>query len=124
MKKTLVAAVAAMAAGQAFAARPVARWDVVPHQRISGVFNAGVVAFHEDGVKVTFDVGGRKFTAEEPKLNARTGVWEYFVPIDAAKLPDGPVAVKAVATTLGSAPADINGNPYPRGPRPCGAYAK
>ena len=95
---------AALAAGQAFAARPVARWDVVPHQRISGVFNAGVVAFHEDGVKVTFDVGGRKFTAEEPKLNARTGVWEYFVPIDAAKIPDGPVAVKAVATTLGSAP--------------------
>ena len=95
---------AVLAAGQAYAARPVARWDVVPHQRIAGVFNAGVVAFHEDGVKVTFDVGGRKFTAEEPKLNARTGVWEYFVPIDAAKLPDGPVAVKAVATTLGSAP--------------------
>ena len=39
-------AVAALAAGQAYAARPVARWDVVPHQRISGVFNAGVVAFH------------------------------------------------------------------------------
>ena len=91
-------------AGSLFAARPVARWDVVPHQRITGVFNAGVVAFHEDGVKVTFDVGGRKFTAEEPKLNERTGVWEYFVPIDASKLPDGPVAVKAVATTLGSAP--------------------
>ena len=183
MKKTLVAAVAAMAAGQAFAAIPVARWDIVPHQRISGVFNAGVVAFHEDGVKVTFDVGGRKFTAEEPKLNARTGVWEYFVPIVAAKLPDGLVAVKAVANGDGSAglkvwrnafygkdrkggdtgeygsetaraerpfadearhhyalragspalkhgvplqcvPADINGNPYPRGPRPCGAYAK
>ena len=103
-KTSYIAAVALLAAGQAFAARPVARWDVVPHQRISGVFNAGVVAFHEDGVKVTFDVGGRKFTAEEPKLNARTGVWEYFVPIDAAKLPDGPVAVKAVATTLGSAP--------------------
>ena len=67
------AAVAAMAAGQAFAARPVARWDVVPHQRISGVFNAGVGAFHEDDVKVTFNVGGRQFTAEVPQLIARTG---------------------------------------------------
>ena len=38
----------------AFGARPVARWDVVPWQRVSGVFNAGVVAFHESGVKVEF----------------------------------------------------------------------
>ena len=39
-------------AGSLFAARPVARWDVVPHQRVTGVFKAGVVAFHEKGVKV------------------------------------------------------------------------
>ena len=43
-----IAVVAAvLAAGQAFAARPVARWDVVPHQRISGVFNAANTAAAE-----------------------------------------------------------------------------
>lgn len=69
------AAVAAVSCAEA--ARPVARWDVVPYQRIDGVFNAGVVAFHEDGVKVVFEVAGKKFTADAPKLNNRTGVWEF-----------------------------------------------
>jgi len=98
-----VAAVAAVA-GAAEAARPVARWDVVPHQRIDGVFKAGVVAFHEDGVKVVFDVAGKAFSAEAPKFNDRTGVWEFFVPIDVSKLPDGPISLKATATTLGPSP--------------------
>ena len=144
------------------AARPVARWDVVPYQRIDGVFKAGVVAFHDEGVQVVFEVAGKKFTAEEPKLNDRTGVWEFFVPINVAKLPDGPISLKANAISLGSAPesfelpelplyadeanhryalprgspalkhgvslqcvpADIDGKPYPKGPRPCGAYAE
>ncbi|MBR3957238.1 MAG: hypothetical protein IKJ89_05255 [Kiritimatiellae bacterium] len=97
------AAVAAVS-GVAEAARPVARWDVVPYQRIDGVFKAGVVAFHDEGAKVVFDVAGKKFTAEEPKLNDRTGVWEYFVPINVSKLPDGPISIKATATSLGSAP--------------------
>lgn len=41
-KKTFyitVVSCAAVAAGQVYAARPVARWDVVPHQRITGVLN-------------------------------------------------------------------------------------
>ena len=99
-----ILAVVAAATVVANAARPVARWDVIPHQRFAGVFKAGVVAFHEDGVKVTFTVAGKTFVAEEPKLNDRTDVWEYYVPINAAKLPDGPIVVKATATTLGSAP--------------------
>ena len=144
------------------AAHPVARWDVVPYQRIDGVFKAGVVAFHDEGVQVVFEVAGKKFTAEEPKLNDRTGVWEFFVPINVAKLPDGPISLKATAISLGSAPesfelpelplyaneanhryalskgspalnhgvslqcvpADIDGKPYTKGPRPCGAYAE
>ena len=88
--KLMSALFAVTAVDSAEGARPVARWDVIPHQRIEGVFKAGVVAFHEDGVKVVFDVAGKKFTAENPKLNDRTGVWEYYVPINAAKLPDGP----------------------------------
>ena len=67
------AAVAAVS-GVAEAARPVARWDVVPYQRIDGVFKAGVVAFHDEGVKVVFDVAGKKFTAEEFRSMLLTAV--------------------------------------------------
>ena len=91
------------AVGSLFAARPVARWDVVPHQRVTGIFKAGVVAFHEKGVKVEFEVAGKTFVAEEPKLNDRVNVWEYYVPINTEKLPDGPIAVKAKAVTLDGA---------------------
>ncbi|MBR4893605.1 MAG: hypothetical protein IKZ36_00210, partial [Kiritimatiellae bacterium] len=85
----------------AFGARPVARWDVVPWQRISGVFNAGVVAFHESGVKVEFTIeaGGKsfRFTADDPVFNNRTSVWEFFVPVETDRLPAGPLAIKARA---------------------------
>ena len=49
MKKSILL-LSAVLAGAAFAARPIARWDVVPYQRISGTFKAGVVAFHEKSV--------------------------------------------------------------------------
>ncbi|MBR4615063.1 MAG: hypothetical protein IKO55_05605 [Kiritimatiellae bacterium] len=101
--KILFLAAVAAASGMAEAARPIARWDVVPHQRIDGIFKAGVVAFHEDGVKVEFDVAGKKFVADAPKLNNRTGVWEFYFPINVSELPDGPISVKATAISLGSA---------------------
>lgn len=90
------------------ASRPVARWDVVPYQRFDGVFKAGVVAFHEDGVKVTFYYAGRTFVAENPAYNDRVNVWEYFVPIDAATLPDGEITVTATATTRGANPVSFD----------------
>ncbi|MBQ6136868.1 MAG: hypothetical protein IJI73_05825 [Kiritimatiellae bacterium] len=102
MKRLYFAAFAAFAASAAFAGRPVAKWDVVPYQRVEGVFKAGVVAFHEKSVKVEFSVDGKKaFTAEAPTLNDRTGVWEFVFPFDAAKFKDGPVTLgaKAVAET-------------------------
>lgn len=89
----------------AFAGLPIARWDVIPYQRVDGVFKAGVCAFHEDGVKVEFSVNGKKmYTAEKPILNDRTGVWEYTFPFDTSKFADGPVALNARAITLGSEP--------------------
>ena len=85
-------------AAPAFAARPVARWDVVPDQRVSGTFLAGVCAFHEDGVRVAFSLNGKfVHVAKEPKCNPRTGVWEYVFPLDTSKLPDGPVVLGARA---------------------------
>ena len=87
--------------------RPVARWDVVPYQRFDGVFKAGVVAFHEDGVKVTFRYADKEFVAANPAYNDRVKVWEYFVPIDAAALADGEITVTATATTLGATPVSF-----------------
>ena len=115
-KPIIVLALSVMIASAAFAARPVARWDVVPDQRITGVFKAGVVAFHKTGVKVEFEYAGKKFVAENPTLNDRVNMWEYVCPIDTAALKHG--------VELQCVPTYVNGNPYPAGPRPVGAYAR
>ena len=98
-----------LAAAPAFAARPVARWDVVPDQRVSGTFLAGVCAFHEDGVRVAFSVNGKfVHVANAPTPNPRTRVWEYVFPLDTSKLPDGPVTLGARARSGGSTPEDYD----------------
>ena len=87
------------------AARPLARWDVVPYQFATGVFNAGVVAFHEKGVKVEFSVNSEKVcTVDERTLNPRTGIVEFVFPFDPSKYADGPVKIEAVATAPGEEP--------------------
>ena len=94
-------------AAPAFAARPIARWDVIPDQRVSDIFRAGVCAFHEDGVSVEFRVNGEiAYIAEKPTLNPRTGVWEYVYPVNTALLPDGPVTLGARAFTLAATPEE------------------
>ena len=104
---TASVAVAALAAIPAFAARPVARWDVIPDQRISGSFRAGVCAFHEDGVSVEFSLDGEvAYVADAPTLNPRTGVWEYVFPVNTALLPDGPITLGARAYTLAATPEE------------------
>ena len=100
-----------LAAGALFAGRPIARWDVIPYQRVSSVFKAGVVAFHEKAVTVEFTVNGRPaHTATKPELNGRTKVWEFVFPFDASKLPDGPVQLGAKVTAEGEAPYTLPGS--------------
>jgi len=97
------------AAIQTQAARPVARWDVVPDQRFSETFEAGVCAFHLDGVKVEFSVNGTAVkTIENPTRNPRTGVWEYWLPLKAADYPDGPLDLTAKAVSLGEVPESFD----------------
>ncbi len=69
---------------------PVARWDVVPFQRIEfgKSFNIGVVAFSKDGIdRVEFEVDGQGYSGENPLIsnsmtyNSRTNVYEYWVPL-------------------------------------------
>lgn len=98
----LVLALSLLAALPLAAARPVARWDVVPFQRIEGVFNAGVVAFHDKAVKVRFTVNGQAVhTAEKPEKNPRTGVLEHVLPLDVSKYEDGPLTIGAIALADG-----------------------
>lgn len=72
---------------------PIARWDVVPRQRIGPgeTFKCGVVAFSKAGIqRVRFSIEGGGYLGPSPidvtapTLNPRTGVWEYWIPLDAA----------------------------------------
>ena len=95
-----IAAAALLAVGTAYAAKPVVRWDVIPCQRVHGKFNVGVVAFHEDPLKVGFAVNGSiRKVVRAPALNPRTGVREYFFELDAGQCPAGALTVVAVAKT-------------------------
>lgn len=105
MKKLLALTVSFALAGVALAGRPVARWDVVPFQRVEGPFKLGVVAFHEKGVKVEFSVNGKKvWIAKKAIRNDRTGLFEHIFPFDASKYKDGPVTLSATAITKGEEP--------------------
>jgi len=84
---------------------PIARWDVVPNQRIDTgeTFNCGVVAFSKFGIdKVTFVINGQGYTGPpsidvtEMTYNDRTNVYEYWTPIAAENFTsDGPITVEA-----------------------------
>lgn len=78
----------------------IARWDVVPYQTFTGKFEIGVVAFHINGIdRVDFSVdGGEWVSVNAMSLNPRTGVYEYWVTLDAVKFAqDGPIEVRAIA---------------------------
>lgn len=108
MKKSFALAVCLIATNLLLAGRPAARWDVVPYQKVEGVFKVGVVAFHEAGVKVVFSVNGKKvWKSAKPSLNERTGVREYVFPFDPSKYPDGPVTIGATAVAPGEKPYEL-----------------
>lgn len=88
---------AALAVMPSFAApRPVAHWDVVPYQRVSAPFKAGVVAFYDKDFKVEFTVNGKKVaTVEAASYNDRTRVNEHWFTLDVAGMKDGPVTLGA-----------------------------
>lgn len=97
-----VAALVIAFAPLAQATQVIANWDIVPWQRIAEPFKAGVVAFHETGVDVAIAVnGGDPALIEDPTWNDRTGVYEYWIEIDPADYPDGPLTMTATATPEG-----------------------
>ncbi|MEM6260144.1 MAG: hypothetical protein AAGI37_17855 [Planctomycetota bacterium] len=67
--------------------RAIAHWSVVPERQVlSKSFEIGVVAHHLDGIDhVAFSVdGGAWFRIDEPSINPRTSVEEYWfdLPVD------------------------------------------
>jgi len=90
---------AAIGTGAGSAQNPMARWDVVPHQTISGRFPLGVVAFHINGIdRVEFSLnGGTWLSVSDMTENSVTHVVEYCAAIDASALADGEYEVRAVA---------------------------
>ncbi len=77
----------------ASALTPIARWDVVPNQRIAHdkVLNIGVVAFSKAGIdRVVFNVSGQGYSGTTPPAassmthNEQTNVYEYWVPLRAS----------------------------------------
>jgi len=91
---------------QTGALTPVARWDVVPRQRINAgeTFNAGVIAFSKHGIReVQVHISGQGYTGQNPKIartmtyNDQVKVWEYWVPISASEFTsDGMITMEAV----------------------------
>ncbi len=98
--------------GILLAFQPVARFDVVPYQRIKfgQSFKVGVVAFSKPGIeRVDFWASGQGYasgtkTVTAMSLNDQTGVWEYWASFPASEFTsNGAVTIYAQAK-------DNNGN--------------
>ena len=109
-------------AGPATPVTPIARWDVVPHQRIEAgaTFKCGVVAFSRNGIqKVQFAVnGGAPVDVTEMTLNDQTSVYEYWLPIAASAFQaDGPITVTALVVGQDGATRTLDPLPLVVNPR-------
>lgn len=104
----------AIGSGAGADAKAIARWDVVPYQTFDDLFEIGVVAFHINGIdRVEFSLDGGPWTAvKEMTLNPRTNVVEYWVALDAARSPDGPVEVRAIAHPKKGLPRVLGGDSW------------
>ncbi len=81
-----------------YAAKAIARWDVVPFQTFPDTINVGVVAFHINGIsKVSFSANGGAWTdVTDMSINPETNVAEYWTTLDASDFSDGLVEVRAI----------------------------
>jgi len=106
---------------QTTALTPIARWDVVPRQRIGPgeTLKAGVVAFSKHGIaEVQFHISGQGYSGVNPKVatqmtyNDQVDVWEYWVPISAGEFAtDGMITVEAVVIGNDGGVRDKNTTP-------------
>jgi hypothetical protein len=99
--------VIALSPSAVFALTPIARYDVVPNQRVEygSTFKFGVVAFSKAQIaSVKFTISGRGYSggvksATTMTYNDRTETFEYWVPISSSEFTsNGTFTVTAVAT--------------------------
>jgi hypothetical protein len=91
----------------AWAITPIARFDVVPYQRIenAGSFKIGVIAFSKPGIaNVAFSATGQGYSGGTKNvtgmtLNDRTGTWEYWTTFSGSEFSsNGAVTITATVT--------------------------
>ncbi len=92
-------------------ANPIARWNVVPWQRVDEPFAVGVVAFAlGDGVRVEFAVDGEPLaTIDTPTLNPRTNTVEYWTTLDPVDFGVGGIELTATVTAAVARPLELTG---------------
>lgn len=100
---------------------PIARWDVVPHQRINAgqTLNCGVVAFSKAGIdRVRFAISGAGYSGPATidvtamTLNTQTNVWEYWIPVRAVDFAsDGMITLQATVFGQDGGVRDANTQP-------------
>lgn len=104
-----------LSANFAFAITPIARFDLVPYQRIEygQTLNVGVVAFSKPGIaSVVFTITGQGYSGGTKTTTAMTlntqlastvsgydGVYEYWVPLASSEFTgNGPITISAAVT--------------------------
>jgi hypothetical protein len=91
---------APVGSGNGVNAKAIARWDVVPYQKIENIFEIGVIAFHMNEIdRVEFAVeGGSWIAVYNMSLNPRTGVVEYRVNLNENDFSiAGSIEIRAIA---------------------------
>ena len=108
----VISLIAVLVGATAFSAmRPVAQWDVVPCQRLTEPFKAGVVAFYDKPFYVEFTVNGKKAAkVTEPTMNDRTKVVEHWFTIDPASF--DPSKLKESKLVVGAKAVAEDGTKY------------
>lgn len=113
------------ASDEGYDAQAIARWDVVPFQTFDEPFEVGVVAFHKNGIdRVEFSLDGGAWTSvDEPRLNPRTGVVEYFAVLDPFEILDNDgqredrmVEVQAIVYPKNAGQTRVLAGPFERAP--------
>ncbi len=92
-----------------YKAKAIARWNVIPFQKIDNEIQIGVVAFHMNGIShIDFSAnGGHTRTVRVAKLNFRTNVLEYSVQLKTSDIKDQKITLKATAFPLSGSPRTL-----------------
>ena len=83
---------------------PIARWNVIPGQKVTSEFEVGVVAFHMNGIDyVEFSANGSDWVqSNQMYTNPRTGNKEFWVTLNTPESYAGIIEIRARVIPLGA----------------------